>query len=84
MKKIIFTLILCLCPVLVAVASMDNIDLENNVPYNDLVRPGNFPKISVASINCNSLNMSKVANSTRLRKFYVIASLKTDVIFLCD
>jgi exonuclease III len=28
--------------------------------------------------------MSKVANSTRMRKFYGIASLKTDVIFLCD
>jgi hypothetical protein len=43
-----------------------------------------FPKISISSINCNSLNMSSVTKHVRLRKFYGICSLKTDIIFMCD
>jgi hypothetical protein len=43
-----------------------------------------FPKVSVSSINCNSLNMSSETKHTRLHKFYGICSLKTDLIFMCD
>jgi hypothetical protein len=50
------------------------------VPYVSM----NFPAITVASLNCNSLNMSTVTKHTRIRKFYGIASLKTDVILLSD
>jgi exonuclease III len=43
-----------------------------------------FPRISISAINCNSLNMSNVTKHSRIRKFYGIASLKSDVIFLSD
>ncbi len=55
---------------------------ENN-PREALI-PAEFPFISISSVNCNSLNMSTVTKHTRIRKFYGIASLKTDVIFLSD
>ena len=48
------------------------------------VPPRLMPEITVSAINCNSLNMSTVTKHTRIRKFYGIASLKTDVIFLLD
>jgi exonuclease III len=46
--------------------------------------PIDFPKISIATINCNSLNMASVNKQTRIRKIYSITSLKTDVILLSD
>jgi hypothetical protein len=52
-------------------------------PNLDLL-PIDFPKISIASINCNSLNMASVNKQTRIRKIYGITSLRTDVILLSD
>jgi hypothetical protein len=42
------------------------------------------PKLTYASINCNSLNMSSVGNNNHLLKIYGITSLRTDIIFLSD
>jgi exonuclease III len=42
------------------------------------------PHISVASINCNSLNMSSLGKDIHLLKIHGIVSLNTDVIFLSD
>jgi exonuclease III len=42
------------------------------------------PEISVASINCNSLNMSNSGKYMQKNKIYGIAKLKTDIIFLSD
>ena len=56
-------------------------------PDNNLIElpvPSNFPKISVSSLNCNSLNMAAVNKQTRIRKFYGIVSLKSDVILVSD
>ena len=63
-----------------------NSTMPNPDPDPDFVPfvPMNFPAITVASLNCNSLNMSTVTKHTRIRKFYGIVSLKTDVIFLSD
>jgi hypothetical protein len=49
---------------------------EINVP--------SFPKITISSVNCNSLNMATTTKHVRMRKFYGICSLKTDIIFLSD
>jgi exonuclease III len=58
-------------------------DLGADDDINDVViRP--FPKITFAAINCNSLNMSAMANATHKRKIYGIVKLKTDIIFLSD
>ncbi len=46
--------------------------------------PENLPKISTAILNCNSLNMACTNKQTRIRKFYGIVSLKTDIIMLND
>ncbi len=43
-----------------------------------------FPNITVSSINCNSLNMLSVTKHSRIRKFYGIVDLKTDIIFESD
>ena len=56
----------------------DNDLIELPIVYND------FPRISISAVNCNSLNMSTVTKHTRIRKFYGIASLKTDIIFVSD
>ncbi len=42
------------------------------------------PQISVASINCNSLNMSSLGKDNHLLKIHGIVSLNTDVILLSD
>ena len=47
-------------------------------------RPDYFPPITISAVNCNSLNMSTVTKHVRLRKFYGICSLKTEVIFISD
>jgi exonuclease III len=43
-----------------------------------------FPKISISSVNCNSLNMSSASSNVHMRKIYGIVKLKTDIIFLSD
>jgi hypothetical protein len=43
-----------------------------------------FPQFNIACINCNSLNMATVSKNIRMRKFYGIVSLKTEIIFLSD
>ncbi len=43
-----------------------------------------FPKISISSINCNSLNMSSIGNTNHLLKIYGIVSLQSDIILLSD
>ena len=44
----------------------------------------NFPELSIASINCNSLNMSVTSKINQTKKIYGITKLKTDIIFLSD
>jgi hypothetical protein len=43
-----------------------------------------FPKLTIASINCNSLNMSSIGNLNHLLKIYGITSLKSDIVLLSD
>jgi exonuclease III len=43
-----------------------------------------FPKISISSVNCNSLNMLSASSNVHIRKIYGIVKLKTDKIFLSD
>jgi len=90
MSQILFPLSLIVflaVPFVLALKSnkMPEID-ENNVdiPRADEPVPINFPKITVASLNCNSLNMATVNKQTKIRKFYGIVSLKTDIIFVSD
>jgi exonuclease III len=51
---------------------------------NMQVANSNVPKITFASINCNSLNMSSIGNMNHLLKVYGVTSLKSDIIFLSD
>jgi exonuclease III len=46
--------------------------------------PARLPQLSIASINCNSLNMSNTGNFNHKLKMYGITRLKTDIITLCD
>jgi hypothetical protein len=55
---------------------------EAEIQYNDDI--AEFPLFNVSSINCNSLNMATVSKNVRMRKFYGILSLKTDIIFVSD
>jgi exonuclease III len=48
------------------------------------VANGTLTKITFASINCNSLNMSSIGNLNHLLKVYGVTSLKSDIIFLSD
>ena len=43
-----------------------------------------IPELSVASINCNSLNMSLSSKHNQTKKIYGICKLNTDIIFLSD
>ena len=43
-----------------------------------------FPEISIASVNCNSLNMSALSSHQQKLKIYGITKLKTDFILLSD
>jgi hypothetical protein len=43
-----------------------------------------FPRISVASLNCNSLNVSTISSLHHKLKIYGITKLGTDVIFMSD
>jgi hypothetical protein len=57
-------------------------EVEAEIQYNDDITE--FPNFNVSSINCNSLNMATVSKNVRMRKFYGILSLKTDIIFVSD
>ncbi len=46
--------------------------------------PDTFPAVTVASVNCNSLNMSSVGSFNHKLKLYGITSLKSDIIMLSD
>jgi hypothetical protein len=86
MTKIIFFLFLfhlvsCIMPEPI----MDNIVVEPPLEAINLaVQRSLIPELSFSAINCNSLNMGTVTKHARLRKFYGIASLKTDIVFLSD
>ncbi len=88
MLKINFFLIFfCLCLTLLgSPLTYNKLSMPNPDPDQVFAPfvPMNFPAITVASLNCNSLNMSTVTKHSRLRKFYGIASLKTDIIFLSE
>ena len=43
-----------------------------------------LPPLSIASINCNSLNMSAISSAHQKLKIYGIVKLKSDIIFLSD
>ncbi len=43
-----------------------------------------FPKITLSSINCNSLNISSMGSFNQKLKIYGIASLRTDIILMSD
>jgi exonuclease III len=43
-----------------------------------------FPKITISSINCNSLNISSMGSFNQKLKIYGIASLRTDIILMSD
>ncbi len=82
MKKINFSILFCIA-FFGAVISM----AEPILPEEDAGEPlftADFPNISISAINCNSLNMSTVTKHLRIRKFYGIASLKTDIVFMSD
>ena len=43
-----------------------------------------FNNLTVSSLNCNSLNMSKSTKPVQVKKIYSIVKLKSDIIFLSD
>jgi exonuclease III len=49
-----------------------------------MLDPGITKKITVSSINCNSLNSSVASKNNRNLKVHGITKLSTDVVFLCD
>jgi hypothetical protein len=53
-------------------------------PTNMQAANSTIPKITIASVNCNSLNMSSIGNLNHLLKVYGVTSLKADIIFLSD
>ncbi len=85
MSQILFPLsliVFLIVPFLLAFKSnkMPDIDeINQDIPLAEEPVPNNFPKITVASLNCNSLNMATVNKQTKIRKFYGIVSLKTDI-----
>ena len=90
-EKIIFPLISIVSVLLYffQCLNLDSTNMIEPVPDDLNLLPAeiifaDFPSISVSSINCNSLNMSTVTKHVRLRKFYGICSLKSDIILMCD
>jgi hypothetical protein len=90
-EKILFPLIFTVTVLLyfVQCPNLDSINMIEPEPDDINLLPAEiifaeFPSISVSSINCNSLNMSTVTKHVRLRKFYGICSLKSDIILMCD
>jgi exonuclease III len=54
-----------------------------DVNVRSLLNLKNFPKITLATQNCNSLNVSTVCDK-QLKKISAICALETDIILLCD
>ena len=54
-----------------------------NVSYNTRFQPLSH-EFSIATLNCNSLNMSMISSSHQKLKLYGITKLKTDIILLSD
>jgi len=63
---------------------MEDFANNANITANDNANQVSFPKITISAINCNTFNMATVAKHIRIRKFYGISSLKTDIIFVSD
>jgi exonuclease III len=59
-------------------------EVQAEADHNLDFLPIEFPKITITTINCNSLNMASVNKQTRICKIYGITSLKTDIILLSD
>jgi hypothetical protein len=72
-----FVLLLVLKPTYTMDVQVDIPILAENLNVRKLV-----PEVSISAVNCNSLNMGTVTRHMRVRKFYGIVSLKTDIIFL--
>jgi hypothetical protein len=82
----LFNLLCVLVSVPAALLSDSNYLVTMNEPVqNDLnlLQP-EINVISISSVTCNSLNMATATKHVRMRKFYGICSLKTDIIFLSD
>ena len=79
---VIFKLILICSVSIIQYTMPDQAEPEMCVQMDPV--PTNFPKISVSILNCNSLNMASANKQTRIRKFYGIVKLKTDIIMLSD
>jgi hypothetical protein len=86
MKKIILFLSLCLLySIPLAGPNIENIMAEPDINLLPAALNNvSFPCITISALNCNSLNMATVTKHVRLRKFYGICSLKTDIIFVSD
>jgi exonuclease III len=87
MCTIFFLFLSCICRLVLSpclVSSMNEVQID--LPLDNVVFNGNklFPDISISAVNCNSFNMGTVTKHARLRKFYGIVSLKTDIILLSD
>lgn len=54
------------------------------IPDNVLETLSGFPQITLATINCNSLNVSSLTSNHQKLKIYSIAKLNKDIIFLSD
>jgi hypothetical protein len=82
----LISLLIFSCAHLFNISMPDPIPVPAKPVYNmlDNTVPQNFPKISISILNCNSLNMASVNKQTRIRKFYGIVSLKSDVILFSD
>jgi hypothetical protein len=64
---------------------MENVIVEPPLAVVNLVEHHKLmPDVTISAINCNSFNMGTVTKHARLRKFYGIVSLKTEIIFLSD
>jgi exonuclease III len=75
---------LCLNPVSRFINLKMAAEVQAEADHNLDFLPIEFPKITITTINCNSLNMASVNKQTRIRKIYGITSLKTDIILLSD
>jgi hypothetical protein len=86
MQKIITFFTLCLL-YFIPLASPNSKSIMAKPDINllpDISDNVDFPCITFAAINVNSLNMATVTKHLRLRKFYGICSLKTDIILVSD
>jgi len=80
-SKIYISVPLFCCIFLLTVSKMNNLIIDE-LPID--IESIKMPEITLSTLNCNTLNMATVTKHTRLRKFYGIASLKTDIVMLSD